>query len=133
MTSQQAIQQLQMGTWRLKGAQPCMCTHDARFFGHPVSQCALADAPSDHLVAFAMLAGLMDPPFEALEAQIEGMWRELLPGDLSLFPMPHVRPSSSLSAASSNLACKSVSGSGRGAGDGACGTRFRRRGPGFRV
>lgn len=34
------------------------------------------------------LKGLMDPPFEALEAQIEGMWREVLQGDLSLYPMP---------------------------------------------
>ncbi len=33
----------------------------------------------------------MDPPFEALESQIEGMWRELLPNDLSLHPMPQVR------------------------------------------
>lgn len=33
----------------------------------------------------------MDPPFEALEAQIEGMWRELLGSELTLFPMPEVR------------------------------------------
>jgi hypothetical protein len=32
----------------------------------------------------------MDPPFEALEAQIEGMWRELLGDDLSLYTMPEV-------------------------------------------
>ncbi len=32
----------------------------------------------------------MDPPFEALESQIEGMWRELLQDNLSLFPMPKV-------------------------------------------
>lgn len=50
LSSQEAIDQLQMGTWRLKG--------------------------------------LMDPPFEALESQIEGMWRELLRDELSLFPMP---------------------------------------------
>lgn len=34
------------------------------------------------------LAGLLDEPFELLESQIEGMWRELLPSDLSLFDMP---------------------------------------------
>ena len=36
------------------------------------------------------IAGLLEAPFETLEAQIEGMWRELLP-DLAVFPMPTVR------------------------------------------
>ena len=38
----------------------------------------------------------MDPPFEALESQIEGMWRELLQDNLSLFPMPKVGSAASL-------------------------------------
>jgi hypothetical protein len=32
----------------------------------------------------------MDPPFETLESQIEGMWRELLGDELSLYDMPEV-------------------------------------------
>ena len=32
----------------------------------------------------------MDPPFETLESQIEGMWRELLGDELSLYDMPQV-------------------------------------------
>lgn len=35
------------------------------------------------------VTGLLEAPFEALEAQLEGMWRELVP-DLALFPMPPV-------------------------------------------
>lgn len=39
-----------------------------------------------------MPAGLMDPPFEALESQIEGLWREILGNDLKLYPLKQVRP-----------------------------------------
>ena len=38
-----------------------------------------------------MSAGLMDPPFEMLEAQIEGLWREILGNDLKLYPLKPVR------------------------------------------
>ena len=33
----------------------------------------------------------MDAPFEALEAQIEGLWREILGNDLKLYPLKAVR------------------------------------------
>lgn len=37
------------------------------------------------------LNGAMDPAFEALAAQVEGMWRQLLEGNLGLYPLPKVR------------------------------------------
>ena len=42
----------------------------------------------------------MDPPFEAVEAQIEGMWREILGKDLKLYPLNPVRCSCTLSSKS---------------------------------
>ena len=35
--------------------------------------------------------GLMSPPFEKLEAHVEGMWREILGDDLSLYDLKPVR------------------------------------------
>ncbi len=36
------------------------------------------------------LKGSMDPPFEGLTAQVEGLWRHMLDRDLKLYPMDKV-------------------------------------------
>ena len=36
------------------------------------------------------LKGAMDPPFEGLTAQVEGLWRHMLDRDLKLYPMDKV-------------------------------------------
>ncbi len=36
------------------------------------------------------LKGAMDPPFEGLTAQVEGLWRHMLDQDLKLYPLDKV-------------------------------------------
>ena len=36
------------------------------------------------------LKGAMEPPFEGLTAQVEGLWRHMLDRDLKLYPMDKV-------------------------------------------
>ena len=36
------------------------------------------------------LRGAMDPPFEGLTGEIEGLWRHMLPGDFKLYPLDKV-------------------------------------------
>ena len=36
------------------------------------------------------LKGAMDPPFEGLTAQVEGLWRHMVDRDLKLYPMDKV-------------------------------------------
>ena len=36
------------------------------------------------------LKGSMDPPFEGLTAQVEGLWRHMLDRDLKLYPVDKV-------------------------------------------
>ncbi len=41
-------------------------------------------------------AGLLSPAFEKLEAHVEGMWREILGDDLSLYELKPVRERNSV-------------------------------------